>query len=308
MNRRWLAVCALMTASALSLVHAVDFQFGWKPGMTCKVDHVATKSQAGPHAASFTMMMRASSTPDGRMLIEVLDAHPSDAVAARELRDAGIGPEDLAVMFQPGFFVKDGKFAALRDAKPFRNAWHKVILAHPTWSKDRATVDRVLDTMASPAMQETLARTFWNTAVENWIGLSAEVGDEVTYAGEDVLPVGQIPYKASGEIHFVGMRPCRDGDNEERCALVRTTQQMDPSSARTAVAEIASLFGARKEDFVDAKIDLLMEMELLSVPSTLEPSRVRLVKNFSISDVKVEGWKDVTAREVREWTFDCTHQ
>lgn len=305
MKSRWIAACVFAIGVSIPAAQAVDFQFGWKSGMTCKVDHVISKTAVGPQSANFTMTMRASSAPNGRMLIEVLNAKPTDAGAIRDLANAGIDPGDMGAMFQPDFFIKDGAFAELKDPKPFRAAWRKVAMRHPNWSKDPAKAESALDKMASPARQESVTRLFWNTAVESWAGLDADVDDHLTYEGEDVLPVANVPYKYVGEIHFVGMQPCRDGEKKARCAALRITQDPEPGSLARAIASLVKTSGASEKDVDQVKLEVRFDIELLTIPSTLEPSYVRLEKHVSITGVKAKDWKDISERETREWTFDC---
>ena len=286
---------------------AVDLSFGWKPGLSCRVKSRGVKSGVASPPISFTL--KVSALPDGKMLIETLDAQLDSQNAEEQKMFASLKPH-LTALALPAFHIDgQGAFQGLHDLAGTRKSIAVLMDAILPKDADPAVRKRTLDMMQSEALLESMPHLLWDPAVTNWVGSSWEVNQKVSGSSEQSFPIGNVQYTADFTAIYHGNRPCHQGQTTAACAYLTTEQVPEAEFLDKVMGSLIGLFGGDAAKVMQEvkfeKVDFQVRTETLTHPETLVPVRVVLDKAMTFR-FSVKGVSQDQARQERyEWDFDC---
>jgi hypothetical protein len=288
----------------LQSAQAVDMQYGWKPGMSCKVQHSVKTLKGKESKVSF--LLKTSPGPNGLLLVEVADMKSLDPKVPLSADPAKFSADDFSALILPNFLVNaEGTFMGLQDISISRAAARKMIERALGKDAKSPQASQVTELMSSEVMLANSARVLWTPLVTSWAGSTWEPDEHFQAETEDRFPIGDIPYKGVLDAHFVGLKPCGQKHKAAQCANLTTSQKPDPEGFKSLVSKMVSQFGGKAEDMKAFDLDLRMESDLLTHPETLVPVRLSTAKHLVVKGQENGKPFDFSGTERREWLFDC---
>ena len=289
---------------------AVRLEFGWKPGMSARVEtsRIRSRTTGGKtDSGSVAMRHRLRSEPHARGLLvtfsdpEILG---TSGLTSGDGSGAIQGVVQLAASVFPNFVVDStGSMGDLTNVPEMRaklDSLVALILVPLDAALERPELKGVfsqpqfkemLGNLASEATLRRAAQQEWNMLVGLWAGAEFEPGEAYSAEAEESIPMlngAVIPMRY--EFSLETRARCTGTTGPPTCVVLRMRSEPREESMRQALDDFMKRMSAGKSAGVVAfeSLSIVNTVAVTVEPSTMRPYRLHVEKRIT-GGIRVEG-------------------
>lgn len=287
----------------------VRLEFGWKPGMSCKVTWRASRTGLGEgrdelRAGTSTLTVEAHE--EGLLVRHT----PGDTALAAD-RDPFAGLLDEVAQGVPALVVgPDGAYRKVHDIAGWRVSVRGAVapLAQRLEGEARARYDALTERLTTGPTLATQVRRYWDKDVGLWVGQKLPAGSSamaVVDAPSALMPDVSLSWMSS--LRLVKWVRCEEDDPTESCVLLEETSKARESDLRNAVTAYTQAFAGFGVDVGTPQVKaatLTRKVSFVAEPETLVPHRYEEEARLHV-EVEANGLRTWDLVETRQELTRC---